>query len=76
MVLGWGDEMWERTVEQSQKTKKNNRTYIPCLRTVLRLCDIMPPFAVPPEEQHFKRHALARGIIQPANMVREARPLR
>jgi hypothetical protein len=36
----------------------------------------MPPLAVPPEEQHFERHALARGIIQRADVVREARPLR
>jgi hypothetical protein len=36
----------------------------------------MPPLAVSPEEQHFERHALARGIIQRADVVREARPLR
>jgi hypothetical protein len=72
-MSGWGDG-----VEYSKKDKKNqnNRTYIPRLRPVLRLCDVMPPLAVPPEEQHFKRHALARGIIQPTDVVREARPLR
>lgn len=51
-------------------------TYIPCLGAVMRLCDVVVPFAMPLEEQHLVLHPAAARLIQMVDVALEPLPLR